>query len=415
MTNTEIARAHSTASPELHLAHRVRCLCCVAMLFLMALIPAMSRAQSHPLAKEADPVPEGAFPAILAAFDKYEVVGLPQGHGIQDLDDFILSLIRNPAFSQKVNDIEFECGNSLYQPILDRYIAGEDVPFTEVQKVWRKMGQPACGASAFVEEFVPLVRALNQKLPPGRRLRVLAGDSPVDWDQIKSSEDIIRLVHRDASIASVMEKEVLSRHRKALMLFGTFHLMHGVGSSAVSIYEKDYPHLTFIVSDLGTFDTDLPSLYDSKFVNWPIPALARAKGTWLGALDLSHFLPPPTRIDQDCNVHHEFPKVLQKPMEELVDAFLYLGSQDLRLREKIPADIALDVNYRTELQRGGDMLGFPDAASETPKEFDQQIVNSADNPLFEIPKPKDASLPDPELSKAVQTCLDMKGRSNKPQ
>jgi hypothetical protein len=415
MRNTEMVRAHLTASLEFQLAHRARRLCCVFILFFMALIPAMSGAQSDPAATEANPVPEGAIAAILAAFDKYEVVGLPQGHGMQDLDDFILSLIRNPAFSEKVNDIEFECGNSLYQPTLDRYIAGEDVPFTEVQKLWRKMGQPACGASAFVEEFVPLVRALNQKLPPGRRLRVLAGDPPVDWDQIKSSEDIIRLVHRDTSIASVIEKEVLSRHRKALMLFGTFHLMHGVGGSAVSIYEKDYPNLTFIVSDLGAFDTDLPSLYDSKFVNWPIPALARAKGTWLGALDLSHFLPSPTRIDQDCNVHHEFPKILQKPMEDLVDAFLYFGPQDLRLREKIPADIALDVNYRTDFQRGGDMLGFPNATSETPNEFDQQIVNTANNPLFSIPKPKDASLPDPELSKAVQTCLDMKGRSNKPQ
>jgi hypothetical protein len=151
------------------------------------------------------------------------------------------------------------------------------------------------------------------------------------------------------------------------------------------------------------------------FVNWPIPALARAKGTWLGAWYLSHFLPPPTRIDQDCNVHREFPKVLQKPMEDLVDAFLYLGPQDLRLREKIPADIALDVNYRTELQRGGALLGFPDAASETPKEFDRQIVDSADNPLFAIPKPKDSSLPDPALSKAIQTCFGKKGRSNTPQ
>jgi hypothetical protein len=68
--------------------------------------------------------PEPATAAILAAFDKYEVVGLPAAHGMKDLDDFILSLIRNPAFSEKVNDIVFECGNSLYQPVLDRYIAG---------------------------------------------------------------------------------------------------------------------------------------------------------------------------------------------------------------------------------------------------------------------------------------------------
>jgi hypothetical protein len=43
-------------------------------------------------------------------------------------------------------------------------------------------------------------------------------------------------------------------------------------------------------------------------------------------------------MDQDCNVHHDFPNALQKPMEEFVDAFLYLGPQDLRLREKIPAE-----------------------------------------------------------------------------
>ena len=116
---------------------------------------------------------------------------------------------------------------------------------------------------------------------------------------------------------------------------------------------------------------------------WPTPSLARAKGTWLGALDLGHFLPPPIRIDEkDCQVHTEFPKMLQKPMEELVDAFLYLGPQDLRLSEKIPADIALDASYKAEFQRGGVMFGFPDAASETSQEFDQQIVRSAENPSF---------------------------------
>ena len=396
-------------------ACRIRWICLAILLLLTTLIPSISRAQAQPSAKPAgsNPTPEPAIPAILSAFDKYEVVAMPQGHGMQDLGDFIFSLIRTPAFSEKVNDIEVEFGNSLYQPMLDRYIAGEDVPFTEVQKVWRKDGQPALGASAFVEQFFPLVRALNQRLPPGRRLRVLAGDPPVDWDQIKSMEDIIRLVHRDASIASVMEKEVLSKHRKALMLFGTFHLMHGTGASAVSLYEKDYPNLTFVISDLGTFDTDLPTLAGSPFVTWPIPSLTRAQDTWLGSLDLSHFLPPPTRIDQDCNVHHEFPKALQKPMEDLVDAFLYLGPQDLRLSEKLPADIAFDASYRTELQKGGAMFGFPRAATETQKEFDQQIVNTAASPLFIIPKPQDPNLPDPELSKAVQSCLDRKSGAPK--
>lgn len=115
---------------------RIRYPSWLMMLTLLVLTTAIGTAQAP--TKPTGPVPEPAIPAILAAFDKYEVVAMPQDHGMQDLDDLIFSLIRNPAFSEKVNDIVFESGNSLYQPILDRYIAGEDVPFTDVQKVWRK-------------------------------------------------------------------------------------------------------------------------------------------------------------------------------------------------------------------------------------------------------------------------------------
>jgi hypothetical protein len=45
-------------------------------------------------------------------------------HGNKDIDDLILRLLRDPRFPGKVNDIVVECGNSLYQGTLDRYIAG---------------------------------------------------------------------------------------------------------------------------------------------------------------------------------------------------------------------------------------------------------------------------------------------------
>jgi len=99
---------------------------------------------------------------------------------MKDLDDFILALVRDPRFPEKINDIEVECGNSLYQPVLDRYIAGEDVAFTEVCKVWRNTTQSMCGWSGFFEQFFPVVRAINQKLPTTKRPRVLAGDPPID-------------------------------------------------------------------------------------------------------------------------------------------------------------------------------------------------------------------------------------------
>ena len=46
------------------------------------------------------------------------------GHDDKDINDVILALVREPSFPKTVNDIAVECGNSLYQPVLDRYIAG---------------------------------------------------------------------------------------------------------------------------------------------------------------------------------------------------------------------------------------------------------------------------------------------------
>lgn len=107
------------------------------LVFAISLIPAIGGAQTPQPTRPrgSNPTPEPAIPAILAAFDRYEVVALDAAHGRKDVDDFILTLIRHPAFAERANDIAVECGNSLYQPILDRYIAGEDVPIEETRKV----------------------------------------------------------------------------------------------------------------------------------------------------------------------------------------------------------------------------------------------------------------------------------------
>ncbi len=188
--------------------------------------------------------------------------------------------------------------------------------------------------------------------------------------------------------------------------------MHGQEENAVSIYEKKYPDLTFVISDLGYFDTDVPALSGSRFTTWPVPSLARAKGTWLGALDLSHFLPPGIMIDKDCKAHTDFPKFLQGQSEHLIDAFLYLGPQDLRLVEQRPADIALDVDYRMEVWRRESLPGSPwPTPPGTLKEDDHQIIAGAEHPIFVIPK-----LPPPKMIKDLeQSCLDSKSHSSPPQ
>jgi hypothetical protein len=380
----------------------------IMLLVPMALLPAPGQTQ-HTKLTASEPTPEPAIPAILAAFDRYEVVAMPEAHGMKDVDDLILALIRDPSFPEKVNDIEVECGNSLYQPVLDRYISGMDVPFAEVRKVWRNTTQSMCGQSGFFEQFFPLVRAVNQKLPTTKRLRVLAGDPPIDWEKVKTSEEARKFGDRGPSIVSVMEKEVLSRHRKALMLFGTFHLMHGAENSDVSTYEKDYPHLTFVISDLGIYDTNRQVGSISPFAQWPNPSLALTKGTWLGTLLLNDIFPAPINVDVDsetCKVQIASPPGQQKPIEAFVDAFLYLGPQDFRLNEPMPADIALDADYMTELRRRESLIGFPGDSSKSQKEFNDEIVQEAQNSILEgAPKLPDAK-------EIEQSCLADKKRGS---
>jgi hypothetical protein len=213
----------------------------------------------RPTITGSDPKPQDAAKAILAAFDKYEVVGMGAAHGNKDLDDFILKLVRDPGLPGRINDIAVECGNSLYQPILDRYIAGDEVGLEDVRPVWRNTTQPMCGISAFYEELFPLVRRINQRLPPRKKFRMLACDPPIDWGKVKTRDDathdpaepatVLQAMERDPAIASVMEREVFSKHHKALMLFGTGHLYHTHGgpmlhASAVEMYEKNHPGVT---------------------------------------------------------------------------------------------------------------------------------------------------------------------------
>ncbi len=331
-----------------------------------------------------DPKPQDAAKAILTAFDRYEVVGMGAAHGNQDLDDFILNLIRNPELPGKINDIVVECGNSLYQPILDRYIAGEDVPLDQARQVWRNTTQPMCSVSAFYEQLFPLVRRINQRLPPGKRFRVVAGDPPIDWSKVKTRDDawgslkrnppepatLWRFMERDTTAASVMEKEVLSKHLKALMLFGVGHLYHSHGgpmlsASAVEMYEKNYPGVTLVIADHAGFGSYTPmekynDEFESRMAAWPIPSLVEdLPGTWLAdLLDKTHSGGGVLiRFGKDVNRTESAMESSAVPPSRMVDAYLYLGPRDLLLKDPHPAEIFLDKEYMAEMKRRAAVMG----------------------------------------------------------
>lgn len=135
-------------------------------------------------------VPVNAIAAILDAFGSHSVVALGEGpHGNEQGHAFRLALIREPRFPSTVNDILVEFGSGKYQDLMDQFVSGEDVPHERLRRVWQDTTVgTAVWDRPIYEEFFRAVRDVNASLSPERRLRVLLGDAPIDWDRVRGRE-----------------------------------------------------------------------------------------------------------------------------------------------------------------------------------------------------------------------------------
>ena len=122
----------------------------------------------------------------------------------------------------------------------------------------------------------------------------------------------------------------------------------------------------------------------------------------LGALSLKDLRTPPVMM-RDCKVTVDFPPSLRKPVETLIDAFLYLGPQKLALTEPTPAAIALDADYMTELLRRDSVLEPLGAPVESLKEVNDDFLREAGAPIQEPPPP-------PDVRAMEQHCLEQQKR-----
>ena len=232
--------------------------------------------------------------ALLPQFDKHDLVGLGESHNTREDQDLRISLIRNPQFPHKVRNIVIECGNALYQETLDRFIAGADVPKEEIQHVWRDTTQsPVAVDTPACEDFLNEVRSINLKLPKSLRLRVLAGDPPIDWAKINSAEEFQKLLRsRDEFAAELVRREVLDKKNKALLIYGAGHFWRNNAliptPNLATLLDRSNPGSFFTVTRLGGIYPDTPRLEAvmPKFR----PAFMVLQGTPAADLDANEFI-----------------------------------------------------------------------------------------------------------------------------
>ena len=297
---------------------------------------------------------------IFAAFQSRPIVALSDDHGMAQEEDFYASLVRDKRFPDAVRNVVVEFGDAAQQATLDRYLAGDAIPYEDLRKVWSDtVGWiPTVEALGYMNFFAQ-VRAVNVGLPADKRIRVWLGDPPIDWSKIKTKEDFLpKLGQRNQYPADIIKTEILAKGKKALVIYGGFHF-YGE-ESLRGIVEHDYPGTFFIVTAYRGFtDSRCSKALERAIQSWPNPALAEpVRGTKLEGLlraQNCHFFPP--------NSIHSGPDVSQaeaaKQMAELDrvasgiggDALLFLGPASSLTHSPQSGDVYLDSAYRKEIER----------------------------------------------------------------
>lgn len=327
------------------------------MAFVVLMLVARAPAGAIQSAPSRPATPTDPIAAVIEAFRTHNIVTLTDPHGNVQVQAFLLSLVRDPRFPEAVNDIVIETASARYQDAIDRFVRGDDVERAVLRRAWEDHTTPnSLGVQA--EELIRSVRTVNASLSEARRLRVVAGDPPIDWDNITSGQDGRRWTElRDSYPADLVRRQILDRGRRALVVYGQGHLQRRQivanydmstwqAQTVVSLLERDHGARIFNVWTLLDRGVELPE----GVTSWRVPSLAPLRGTTLGARDFglySRGLGDGSRFGvkggQLVPVPREEWEMMR--MEDQFDALLYLGPPASMTTAPVPSALCQDADF----------------------------------------------------------------------
>jgi hypothetical protein len=350
-----------------------------------------------------DPTPRKAIGAILELFEARRVVALSDLHRCSQELDFLERLISSPDFRSTVDVLTWEMGNSRYQSLMDEYILdGAAIPPEELRKCWRENTQAnLLGDTPWLVELLARIRDANQAAGDGKLLRVLLIDPPVDWSEIRGRGDVRReIFDRDAHIAKVIEGEVYSKGKKALLFTGPAHLVRRKPSragamkdwrgptagTALDRLESAHPGTTASIwVHVGA--TDGGGKAAAAIRSWPRPSVAAIRGTWYESIRQPALMKrrPPSLIASKSRAGIEAPP--PPPEGRPVqgdgggsgewDVVLYLGAREELTRVPDPGRLQVDADWLAELRRRRRLLDMTE---------DDLLRPSVGGPYFPPPR-----------------------------
>jgi hypothetical protein len=332
----------------------------IAVSAVMAMLVQPPRAlvcQDHKPQNVSAPTVSSATDGIFAAFRRRPIVAIGDYHGLAQEDDFYVALVRDKRFAEEVGNVVVEFGDAAQQATLDRYLAGNEIPYEELRRVWSDtVGWiPTVNRLGYINFFAQ-VREVNRSLPPDRRIKVWLGDPPIDWSSIKTHEDFLpKLNQRNQYPAELIKTEILAKKKKAAVIYGTFHFYGAI--SIKSFVEHDYPDTFYVVTPYEGFtDVACSRAFEQAIGNWPVPALADpVRATSLERLlhagNCHFFAANSIQTSSGALSQAEIADYEGRASGVSGDALLYLGPASSLTQSPQSGDLYLDSGYRREIER----------------------------------------------------------------
>lgn len=198
------------------------------------------------------------------------------------------------------------------------------------------------------------IRAVNMTLPPNQRIKVWLGDPPTDWSTIKIRSDLAPLeAQRDSYPAGLIEREILAKDKKALVIYGADHLRLGAGvekDNLLALISSRHPNAFFLVMPYpGYLTTECATPLESHFKGASVPALISPIRGSSWESDIWHSGCAPAKPPPGMS-----PEKFDEGLRDYMltgDALLYLGPHDRLVQSPKDPDIYLDLDFRAEIER----------------------------------------------------------------
>lgn len=299
---------------------------------------------------------------IRSSLHEYPIVCLGEGgHQASEPHKFLRIVLSDTTILKSVDVVIVEFAATRHQATLDAYIRGEDVPFAELSKVWRDTAQSprAPWDSPLYHELLKTIRQANLTLSPDNRVRVVAGDPPIDWEKIKTREDYNEsLIPRDPFVASLVMEQAFDMGKRVLVIFGGAHLPRvpvgpeeDMRNSLTWYILKEHPGAVRVIEflnseNLGIADRLGELVQDKIYVT---------ANHWTGAIDAELVFPEVYSLVTDAKTGRQswqqVPLYSGYRVRDLFDALIYIGPSSEWSYVPGSFDEERDEEYLEELNR----------------------------------------------------------------